>query len=192
MRRIALAPFAAPFAALVALAACASAPEVPDFTPQPPKTAWIVAAGDGRPIGQVQFLEAPRGVMIRLEFQPGALPPGWHGLHLHQSGNCSDFAQAFQASGAHLGHGEGVQHGLLNPAGAESGDLPNVFVTPAGPFAAEFYSSALTLTGAEGRANLLDGDGSALVIHAAPDDQSSQPIGGAGARIACAALTNLP
>jgi len=181
----------APLAAFVVLAACASAPELPAFTSQPPKTAWIVAA-DGRPIGQAQFLEAPRGVMIRLEFQPGALPPGWHGLHLHQIGNCSDFAGGFQASGAHLGHGEGVQHGLLNPAGPEAGDLPNMFATPAGPFGAEFYSGAITLTGAEGRANLLDGDGSALVIHAVPDDQTSQPIGGAGARLACAALTNLP
>lgn len=182
----------APLAALVVLAACANAPDVPAFTPQPPKTAWIVAAADGRPIGQAQFLEAPRGVMIRLEFQAGALPPGWHGLHLHQVGNCSDFAQGFQASGGHLGHAERVQHGLLNPAGPEAGDLPNVFSSPAGPFAAEFYSNTITLTGAEGRANLLDGDGSALVIHAAPDDQTSQPIGGAGARIACAALTNLP
>jgi Cu-Zn family superoxide dismutase len=184
MRRTAFAPLAA----LIVLAACASSPEVPAFTPQPPKTAWIVAA-DGRPIGQAQFLEAPRGVMIRLEFQPGALPPGWHGLRLHQIGNCSDFAQGFQASGSHLGHADGVQHGLLNPAGPEAGDLPNVFATPAGPFAAELYSSAITLAGAEGRANLLDGDGSALVIHAAPDDQTSQPI---GARLACAALTNLP
>lgn len=180
-----------PLAALFVLAACASAPEVPDFTPQPPKTAWIVAS-DGRPIGQAQFLEAPRGVMIRLEFQAGALPTGWHGLHLHQIGNCSDFALGFQSSGAHLGHGESVQHGLLNPAGPEAGDLPNLFATPAGPFAAEFYSSAITLTGAGGRTNLLDGDGSALVIHAAPDDQTTQPIGGAGARLACAALTNLP
>ncbi|GAM99527.1 superoxide dismutase [Cu-Zn] precursor [alpha proteobacterium U9-1i] len=178
-------------ASLLALAACASDPDLPAFTPQPPKTAWIVAA-DGRPIGQAQFLEAPRGVMIRLEFQAGALPPGWHGLHLHNVGNCSDFAEGFRASGDHLGHGERVQHGLMNPAGPDAGDLPNLFSAPAGPFAAEFYSDAITLTSADGRANLLDGDGTALVIHASADDQTSQPIGGAGARIACAAVTNLP
>jgi Cu-Zn family superoxide dismutase len=44
----------------------------------------------------------------------------------------------------------------------------------------------------QAREPLLDGDGSALLIHAAPDDHTSQPIGGAGARIACAALTRLP
>ena len=35
---------------------------------------------------------------------------------------------------------------------------------------------------------LRDADGSALVIHASPDDHMSQPIGGAGGRIACAVI----
>ena len=35
---------------------------------------------------------------------------------------------------------------------------------------------------------LLDADGSALVIHANADDHSSQPIGGAGDRVACAVI----
>jgi len=36
--------------------------------------------------------------------------------------------------------------------------------------------------------SLLDADGSALVIHAAPDDYRSQPAGAAGDRIACAVI----
>jgi len=36
---------------------------------------------------------------------------------------------------------------------------------------------------------LLDADGSAIVIHANPDDHMTQPIGGAGARVACGAIT---
>ena len=35
---------------------------------------------------------------------------------------------------------------------------------------------------------LLDADGSALVIHANADDHASQPIGGAGDRVACAVI----
>ena len=35
---------------------------------------------------------------------------------------------------------------------------------------------------------LMGGDGSAVVVHANPDDQKTQPIGGAGARVACAAI----
>ncbi len=181
----------APLAALCCLTACTSAAAPAVFTPIAPRSAWIVAA-DGRPIGQASFTEAPQGVLIRLEFSEHALPPGWHGLHLHMRGDCSDFAAGFQASGAHEGRGETIAHGLMNPGGPEAGDLPNLFAAPAGPFAAEFFTTSVTVAAAVGRASLLDADGAALIIHAGPDDQASQPIGGAGARIACAALTNLP
>ncbi len=181
------------------LAACASTGEsMGDYTAQAPKTAWIVGA-DGAQIGQATFRDGPNGVLIQLEFAPGGLPAGWHGLHLHQRGDCSDFATGFQASGGHLGMGERVQHGLLNPRGPEAGDLPNIFAPGAGVFAAEVFAPLATLgPRVPGNANrperlsLLDADGSALLIHAGPDDQISQPIGGAGARIACAAITPLP
>ncbi|UPT61278.1 MAG: superoxide dismutase family protein [Hyphomonadaceae bacterium JAD_PAG50586_4] len=190
----------AAFALAILLGACASfGAGDDDAPPVPPRNAWIVAQ-DGRAIGQAIFTNAPNGVLIRLEFSNGALPPGWHGLHLHTRGDCSDFAAGFQASGGHLGMGDRVQHGLMNPRGPEAGDLANLFAPPAGPFAAEFFSP-YTVLGAErvpatarntAREPLLDDDGAALMIHAGADDQSSQPIGGAGARIACAALTQLP
>jgi Cu-Zn family superoxide dismutase len=163
-----------------------------------PRTVWIVGA-DGRAIGQAVFTEAPTGVLIKLEFSEHALPPGWHGLHLHQHGDCSDFANGFQAAGGHIGMGARtqrgvVQHGLMNSAGPEAGDLPNVFAAPAGIYGAELFTDRVTLGAAKvrDREPLLDSDGAALIIHANPDDQTSQPIGGAGARIACAALTPLP
>jgi Cu-Zn family superoxide dismutase len=144
------------------------------------------------------FVEAPSGVLIRLEFSERSLPAGWHGLHLHARGDCSDFAAGFQASGGHVGMNPRIQHGLLNPAGPEAGDLPNLLAPPTGAFGAEFFSERITLSAnpvgeqRRQRQPLLDADGSALVIHAGPDDQRTQPIGGAGARIACAALTPLP
>jgi Cu-Zn family superoxide dismutase len=92
-----------------------------------------------------------------------------------------------------------VQHGLLNPRGPEPGDLPNIYAPPAGAHAAEVMAPLTTLGPSTPRGayrperhSLLDSDGAALLIHAGPDDQLSQPIGGAGARIACAALTPLP
>ena len=183
-----------PLAALVfsaLLAACATSP--PPFSPQAPKTAWIVGQ-DGARIGQATFVEAPGGVLIRLEFLDRALPPGWHGTHIHGVGACADFAAGFQAAGAHAGHARDIQHGLLNPAGPEAGDLPNIAAPLGGPFGAEFFTNRLTLgpVAVEGREPLLDADGAALVIHANADDHTSQPIGGAGPRIACAALTPLP
>lgn len=167
--------------------------------PSAERTAWVVGPS-GNAIGQATFRALPEGILIRLEFSERALPPGWHGAHLHQVGDCSDFAAGFQASGAHLGAQSRVAHGHSQAAGPEAGDLPNLFASPAGVFGAEFVAP-YTILGSEripGNANrrervaLLDGDGTALVIHAAPDDHASQPIGNAGARIACAALTPLP
>ncbi|MGH6949625.1 MAG: superoxide dismutase family protein [Vitreimonas sp.] len=178
----------------VLLGACASSDDHRQHAVQaPPRTVWIVGA-DGRAAGQATFMEGPQGVLIRLEFSAGALPPGWHGAHLHERGDCSDFANGFTAAGAHIGSGGGTQHGLMHGSGPEAGDLPNLFASPGGAFGAEFFSPHVTLnhTAVRTRQPLLDNDGSALIIHAAPDDQATQPIGGAGARLACAALTQLP
>lgn len=182
------------------LSACAGSAGSRDYPPAAtPRTAWIVGAA-GAAVGQAIFTDGPNGVLIRLEFLPGALPPGWHGAHLHGRGDCSDFAAGFEASGGHIEMREHAEHGLLNPRGPDAGDLPNVFAAPAGPFAAELIARNVTLGGERipssanqhERAPLLDADGAALLIHAGPDDHVSQPIGGAGARIACAALTRLP
>jgi len=180
------------FAAL--LTACASTPDSAQLARElTPRTVWIVG-GDGQAVGQATFTEAPTGVLIRLEFLDRRLPPGWHGLHLHDRGDCSDFASGFQASGAHVTLNHRVQHGLLNRRGPEAGDLPNIFAAPAGIYGAEVFSPHVTLHNARigNRLPLLDGDGAALLIHAGLDDHQAQPIGNAGARIACAALTPLP
>ncbi len=176
------------------LCACSTTPAKPTLAPlAPPRTAWIVGA-NGAAIGQASFLEGPNGVLIKLEFSAGALPPGWHGVHLHQHGDCSDPAAGFQAAGAHIGMSPRVQHGLMNPNGPEAGDLPNIFAAPEGIYAAEIFAPHVTLgpVAVDHREPLLDADGSALIIHAGSDDQRTQPIGNAGPRIACAALTTLP
>ena len=36
---------------------------------------------------------------------------------------------------------------------------------------------------------LMDDDGSAIVVHENPDDHVTQPIGGAGGRVACGVLS---
>ena len=175
------------------ISACASSSTAGAlFTPSPPRATWIVAA-DGQRIGEANFTNAPGGVLIRLEFSGTGLPPGWHGAHLHERGDCSDFAAGFQAAGAHIGRAEHVQHGLQNPIGPEAGDLPNVFVAANPPYGAEFFLARVTLEAPTAeRPALLDSDGSALIIHAGPDDQQSQPSGGAGPRLACAELRLAP
>ena len=105
---------------------------------------------------------------------------GWHGIHLHGTGTCEDVG-VFKASGGHHGKVEGA-HGLLNPKGPEAGDLPNIWVAEDGSAG---YEAFTRLTALE---SLLDEDGSALIIHESEDDHMTQPIGGAGARVACGVI----
>ena len=51
----------------------------------------------GATVGGVALTEAPKGVLLRLEVK--GLSPGWHGLHFHEKGDCSDPAAA-SAGGA--------------------------------------------------------------------------------------------
>ena len=140
------------------------------------------AAGAG--VGKVTLTEAPKGVLMRIEAQ--GLPPGWHGLHFHAVGDCSK--SDFTSAGPHVHGAADAVHGLLNPQANEMGDLPNLYADMHGGAAGEFFTTLVSLRGAGGRPALIDGDGSAVVIHASADDHSTQPIGGAGARIACAVI----
>ncbi len=147
----------------------------------------------GARLGTARLRQGPVGVLIALEFQAGALPPGWHGVHFHEKAECGD--AGFKLSGAHVGHdGKPGRHGLLNPTGPETGDLPNIEAPASGAFGAELFSTFIGLSARSigGRAALQDADGSALVVHAARDDHVSQPIGNAGARIACALIRAVP
>lgn len=177
--------------ALTALAGAAVAPRMIKLsganaatpTASSAATAELVAPG-GAALGIATLAESPRGVLIRL--QASGLPPGRHGMHVHAKGDCGD--AKFERAGGHL-HAEATSvHGLLNAAATDTGDLPNVTVAADGRLDAEVFSTFVTLGNDGERARLLDADGAALIVHANPDDHASQPIGGAGARIACAVI----
>ena len=141
-----------------------------------------IAGAKGEPIGKIMIRGGAKVTVIRIAIDAGGLSPGWHGLHFHAVGDCSD-AGEFKLSKGHVNHGE-AKHGLLNPEGPDDGDLPNIFANADGSASAE-VTTALLLAGDNG---LKDADGSALVLHAGEDDQTSQPIGNAGARVGCAVV----
>lgn len=170
---------ALPLLALAAttLTACTSLGDVP--------TARVAAAtlrqSNGAPAGTVQVTRA--GDRLTLNAALVGLPAGQHGMHLHMVGRCDgpDFASA----GGHV-NPAGHQHGTQNPAGSHLGDLPNVTINSYGAGA---VSAELSGTSADLLAALFDGDGTAVVVHAAPDDYRTDPSGNSGARIACGVLT---
>ncbi len=148
-------------------------------------TSNIIGA-KGDTIGTVKLQQGSGGVLMTVELDEGTLSPGWHGIHFHAHGTCEDVGH-FKLSGGHVGKTPEA-HGLLNPKGPEFGDLPNIFVPDGSDAKAQFFAAGLTLDTGKGGEPLLDDDGSALVIHAEEDDHISQPIGGAGGRVACAVL----
>ncbi|MDD9985149.1 MAG: superoxide dismutase family protein [Spirochaetaceae bacterium] len=138
----------------------------------------------GSEIGAASFEQTPTGVLIYVEL--AGLPPGPHGIHLHAVGSCSP---DFTAATGHI-NPDGAAHGLRHPDGPDSGDLPNLYVGGDGVAVAEFFTTRVSVSG-RGRGDvpaLLDEDGSALIIHEHRDDHLSQPIGGAGGRIACGVI----
>ena len=143
-----------------------------------------ITNAEGTDIGSVTFRQAPAGVLISVDVTE--LPPGGHGIHLHAVGSCSP---DFKASGGHV-NPDGVPHGLLNPGGGDSGDLPNLHAAADGSARAEFFTTRVSLKGGDLPA-LLDADGSAVIIHDSPDDHTTQPIGGAGGRIACGVIEGM-
>jgi len=154
---------------------------------QEPRTFEAPIVGlKGETIGTLRLRGGDNAVVGRIEIRPGGLTPGWRGLRFHRVGDCSDHG-AFQRAGAPLNPDEGVKHGYLHPEGPAAGDLPNLFVAADGSANAEFASITVVLTGDEPD-SLRDKDGSALVIHAEPDDHVTQPQAGGAGRVACAAI----
>ena len=140
--------------------------------------ATIIDMG-GAEIGTATLRQGPTGVLMHIRVSE--LTPGAHGLHLHSHGVCEP-GTGFKTAKGHVGLVEGG-HGLLNPKGPEPGDLPNIFVGADGIGEMEAFTTLVSLV--DGPHNLLDADGSTFVIHENPDDHVSQPIGGAGTRVAC-------
>jgi Cu-Zn family superoxide dismutase len=182
--------------ALAGLVACgkktASEPLLTELAP----AQWANAAAKivdtkGADIGNVVFANGPGGVLMRVDVE--GLSPGWHGIHLHMVADCSDGAEGFKKSGGHI-NPDNLEHGLLHPNGAHRADIPNIYAGADGRATAEIYRAGVNLYPSEAGAAengpfpLMDDDGFAVIIHANADDHMTQPIGGAGDRVACAAV----
>jgi Cu-Zn family superoxide dismutase len=130
-------------------------------------------------------LSTVEGGAVRLQVELDgfeAASTGEHGIHIHETGSCEP---DFKAAGGHF-NPTGNQHGLLSRDGPHAGDLPNIRIEEDG--SADYQVTTLLVTLGEGDNSLFDDDGSAIVIHADPDDLVTDPSGGSGDRIACGVI----
>jgi Cu-Zn family superoxide dismutase len=140
-------------------------------------TSFNISSADGKPMGSVTLSEDPAGMMINVSAT--GMPPGVHGLHLHEKGLCE--GPDFKSAGAHW-NPQSKQHGKDNPMGAHLGDLPNLAVAADGSATVSIPGNVVTM------ASLADADGTSLVVHAKADDYKPDPSGDSGDRIACAVI----
>jgi Cu-Zn family superoxide dismutase len=145
---------------------------------EPREAIALLQTAEGEPAGAATATALGETVTISLNVE--GLPPGEHGVHVHMAGACE--APSFESAGAHW-NPVNQTHGLEGPAGQHAGDMPNLTVAEDGTGTLDYQLVGGTFEG------LLDADGSAFVIHAMPDDQTTDPSGNSGERIACGVFT---
>ncbi len=136
----------------------------------------------GRKVGSAALKSAGKGIEIKLNLHD--MPAGEHAVHIHQNAKCD--APDFKSAGPHF-NPAGKKHGLDNPEGPHAGDMQNFIVTHTGHAKVSVRNPNVTLD--KGANSVFSNGGTALVIHAKPDDMKTDPSGNSGDRIACGEIT---
>jgi len=117
---------------------------------------------------------------VEVQVDLTGVPPGVHGFHIHEKGDCSNNAQA---AGGHF-NPTGMIHGAPDAVSHHAGDWGNVTADANGEVHTKFQTHSITLKSGDAT----NAVGHAIVLHGNPDDLTSQPAGNAGPRIACGVI----
>jgi len=145
-------------------------------------------SGDGIS-GTLDAVELGTGTAREVEvtLKVTGLKPGLHGMHFHAVGKCE--LPAFTTAGGHFDPGP---FGNADPDANHPfhmGDLPNLRAGSDGTATLKARTTRVTLS--DGPLSVFDADGTALIVHANPDQgitgETKSGVSG-GPRIACGVL----
>lgn len=164
-------------AAALALSGCASTPKVAEG---PVARATIEPRSDSTAKGTATFTElSTGGVKVHVHIEKA--PPGTHGLHIHEKGDCSDPKAA--SAGGHFNPG-GMPHSGPMDMKRHAGDLGNIEIKADGTGDLDITSDMLTVKPGP---NSVVGRG--IIFHEKNDDLTTQPTGNAGGRFGCGVIS---
>jgi Cu-Zn family superoxide dismutase len=172
-RILALAP-----AAVIALAGCAGHGSHGAMMSRPTAVAPMSPTQGQTAKGNVVFHDLGGEVMVHARLS-GLKPNGEHGFHIHEKGDCS--APDATSAGGHY-------NPTAKPHGPQSGehhagDMPSLKADGSGNVDQKF-----TLRGVSVGPGAADIVGRGVIVHAQPDDFTTQPTGNSGGRIACGVI----
>ncbi|GAA3444054.1 superoxide dismutase family protein [Planomonospora venezuelensis] len=156
----------------------------------------VIRDTGGTAVGRLTISHAGYG-KARVSVTVKGLAPGFHGFHIHTTGVCDPAAvdpatgkvTPFFTAGGHFDLGKGSH-------GGHSGDLPPLLAGGDGTGTASVVTDRFRVS------HLTDGDGSAVIVHALPDnlahiperyspagpDEATLKTGDAGGRVACGVI----
>lgn len=123
----------------------------------------------GRSVGTARFARTDDGA-VRVTLVASGLTPGFHGYHVHSTGVCdpeatdaNGAAAPFFSAGGHYNSDTSRTHG------AHAGDMPPLLAMESGRAFLRFKTDRFRL------GELLDDDGSAVIVHAGADNLANIP-----------------
>ncbi|RKU36698.1 hypothetical protein C6496_12290 [Candidatus Poribacteria bacterium] len=165
-----------------ALISCGRAQQQADVLSAPSAKqaiAPIAPASDSNVTGMATFTQNGDQITVLIDIQNAT--PGLHGVHIHESGDCS--APDGTSAGGHWNPTD-VDHGEWGVGEFHLGDLGNITVGEDGIGSFELTTDLWEI----GTGSDVDVVGKGIIVHADADDFISQPSGNAGARIGCGVI----
>lgn len=145
----------------------------------PTAMAKLEATRGNATTGMVMFHVMGDHLMMHARVE-GLKPGQEHGFHIHEKGDCSSGDGT--STGGHF-NPTGKPHGAHSSAERHAGDLPSLKADAQGRVDMKVHLVGLTI--GTGVADIV---GKGLIVHAMPDDYTTQPTGNSGARIACGVI----